>query len=112
MVTIPGLPASLPWKWIGVALAAIVVVSAVFFSIRAYGNARYDAGVDDNDAKWIAAGEALEEQSRAAAAAADKPADNRQAEFNEKLKEEKEKLDEASAAGTDPFDVLFGDDGV
>lgn len=43
---------SLPYKWIGVALAALAVVAAVFFSIRAYGSARYDAGVLEERVIW------------------------------------------------------------
>ena len=43
---------NLPYKWIGVALAALAVVAAVFFSIKAYGGARYDAGVLEERAVW------------------------------------------------------------
>lgn len=101
------LPPGIPWKWIGIGLGALLIVATVFFSIRAYGNARYDAGVSDTDAKWIEAGRIVEENNRAAAAAADDGAEEREQGFAEALQEEKEKLDEAAANDDDPFDILF-----
>lgn len=103
---------TLPYKWIGVALVGLLAVAAVFFAIRAYGDARYDAGVADTDARWIAAGEKLEQESEASANAADAAAEARTIQFNDALAEEKEKIDEAIAAGADPLDVLFPSGGV
>lgn len=99
---------SLPWKWIGIALAALAVVSAVAFSIKAYGNARYELGVTDTDKKWQEAAAVLERQSKEAATSADKAAGQREADYAKRLEEEKEKLDEAVRSGDSPFDVLFG----
>lgn len=98
------LPASVPWKWIGVALAALAIVVAIL----AYGSAKYDAGEAAADAKWQAAAAKLEKESIDAAVAAGVPADQREAVFAETLKAEKEKIDEAIAAGQSPADALFG----
>lgn len=46
------IPANIPWKWIGIGLAALAVVATVFFSIKGYGNARYDTGVAEERAIW------------------------------------------------------------
>lgn len=111
-MAIPAPPFTIPWKWIGVAVAALVIVSTVFFSIQAYGNSRFEAGEAKADAAWAAAADKLEEESKASATAADVPAIERQIEYNEKLAEEKDKIDEASETGGSVFDVMFDTDGV
>ncbi len=98
----------IPWKWIGVALAALAVVAAVIGSIMAYGNARYDAGVSDTDKAWQLAAEKLKQESAASGKKADAAADARADDYQKRLEEEKEKIDEAVQAGDSPFDVLFG----
>lgn len=45
-------PASVPWKWIGVTLAALGVVTAVVFGIKAYGSARAEAAQVAERAAW------------------------------------------------------------
>lgn len=98
---------ALPWKWIGIGFAALALVATIFFSIRAYGNARYDAGVTDTDAKWKAAAEELKRLSESAAEGAEDAAEAREQAFAARSAEEQEKLNDAIAQGEDPFDVLF-----
>lgn len=106
------IPANIPWKAIGIALAALMAVAAVWFSIDAYGDARYDAGQAKADADWKAAAEKLEEQSEEAGQKAETGAIEREAEYVERLEEEKERIDDAVREGDSPLDVLFGDGGV
>lgn len=68
----------------------------------------YSDGVRDTDDKWEEAGRLLAEQAEQAAGKADEASADRVADYQEQLAEEKEKLDEADAAGTSPLDVLFG----
>lgn len=96
--------ASLPWRWIGIGLTALMVALA----IRAYGNARYEAGVVATDAAWKAAAEKLQEQSDKAGEDADLEAAMREADFAKQLEDEKGKIDEAVRSGSSPLDVLFG----
>lgn len=86
---------------------AVVVLLAFYLVLDAYGDARYNAGKDHADAAWHAAAEALEAQSRASAADADKPADTRKAAYAAALRLEKEKIDATIAQGGDPLDILF-----
>lgn len=101
---IPFTMPALPWKYILIGLLALAAV----FGILQYGAAKFDAGEAHADAKWQAAAKKLEEQSEGAADAANKPADQREAVYVETLKAEKEKIDEAIAAGQSPADALFG----
>lgn len=96
-------PIKLP-DLIGIALLALAAV----FGILRYGAAKFDAGEAHADAKWEAAAKKLEAESEGAADAANKPADQREVVYAETLKAEKEKIDEAIAAGQSPADALFG----
>lgn len=105
-MALPALPVALkalPWKWIGVTFLFGLLVVAVIL----YGNSRADGREAEVNAQWIAAAEKLEEDSREAAAEAEVDAVVREGEYAEKLKAEKEKIDEVQAAGGDPFDALF-----
>ncbi len=81
---------------------------ALLIAIWAWGNSRYNAGVDATDAKWEEAGERLAEQAEEAAGQADAASAERTAEEFERVKDEKEKLDAATESGSSPLDVLFG----
>jgi len=94
----------LPLKTWLMILAAIALLIAVL----AWGQSRYDAGVEDTDAKWKAAGEKLARQARAAATEADRREARRIEDHQARVAEEREKIDEAVAAGDSPLDVLFG----
>jgi hypothetical protein len=86
---------------------ALVALGALYLILDAYGDARYDAGKDEADRQWRVASERLGRQSQDAAAAADRPAAERESAYADKLAAEKEKVDAAIADGGDPLDILF-----
>lgn len=94
-------------KFAGLAVygTAILLVLGAIWWLRADA---YSDGVAATDAKWEEAGRRLEQQAAEAAAAADDRADDRQAQEFDRVQQEKEKLDAASASGGSPWDVLFG----
>ncbi len=100
MPTIPNIPV----KYL-IAFGALIAFALL---IWAYGNARENAGVEKTDAKWEAAGERLAEEAKQAASSADRAAADRAASEFERVKQEKERLDEATDAGSSPWDVMFG----
>lgn len=67
----------------------------------------YSDGEKAEKVRWEQALREAEDKARAAAKHADKAADARQADYAEQVRDEKEKIDAAIEAGTDPFDVLF-----
>lgn len=89
-------------------LIGLGVLIALALAIWAFGNSRYNAGVDDTDAKWEEAGRKLAEQAEQSADEADADSAERAAEEFERVKDEKEKLDAATESGSSPLDVLFG----
>lgn len=99
-------------KAVGKRLAPLVAYGIVFLAVAgAVLWLRADAyrdGAKATDAKWVAAGAALERKAHAAATEADERSAERVRTANEQLAREKEKLDEAEALGTSPLDVLFG----
>lgn len=101
------LPATLPYKWIGIAVGTLLALAAIFFAINAYGDAKYDAGKAQADKEWQAAADLLAKQSQGAADAADIPASERAADYAKRLEDEKEKIRIAVDSGESPFDALF-----
>lgn len=91
-----------------IALGTAILVAALAWAVMAWGQARYDAGVSDTDAKWVEAGRRLEAQARSAGRAADTREADRIKDHAAEVAEEKEKIDAAIAAGDSPLDVLFG----
>lgn len=87
----------------GIGFVLLLVVGLILF-----GHARYDAGVEATDAKWYAASDKLQAQAAKSATAAGTASAARQIEYQAKLENEKERLDEAEREGSSPFDVLFG----
>lgn len=88
-------------------LLPLLLVAILLFSLNAWGDSRYEQGKDDADLAWKAAGRKLIEQSEAAAQGANDLAVLREAEYQQRLREEKEAIDAATIAGDDPLDVLF-----
>lgn len=88
------------WLMIG---GTIALVAAVLW----FGNARYQAGVADTDAKWEAAAEKLAQQARQSADVATQREAPRIAAHAAQVAAEKEKIDEAIAEGRSPLDALF-----
>ena len=97
-----------PHAWAAVALGAVAGVVILIVVVLSWGQSRYDAGVSATDARWVAAGKRLEEQAAASADAADRREVPRIENHTARVAEEKEKIDEAVAAGASPLDVLFG----
>ncbi len=89
-----------------------LVVLAFVLALNAYGDARYDAGVSETDAKWEEAGRRLEKQATVSAGKADAASVVRVEEFNDRVAAEKDRLDEAEREGSSPLDVLFGGNSV
>jgi hypothetical protein len=93
---------------IGLLIMIAVVVGAFFAILDAYGDAKFREGENHADAKWQQASEELEEDAEQSAERADEDSAERTAEYNQRLAEERERLDEAEAHGSSPLDVIFG----
>jgi len=87
---------------------ALAIVGALITAVLLWGNSRENDGVEKTDRKWEEAGELLEKQAAESAKKADDESAERVAEHQDKLKKEKELLDEADRDGSSPFDVIFG----
>lgn len=101
----------IPTKFAGIlAWAAIIIVAgfAIWLALDSYGDARYDAGVKDTDAKWEEASKKLEREAVKSATKADDKAAQRLEVFEEQVAREKEQIDDATRKGDSPLDVLFG----
>lgn len=97
-----------PHAWAAVAVGAVAAIVIVVVLILSWGQSRYDAGEKEADARWVEAGRRLENQAAQSATAADRREALRIETHTARVAEEKEKIDEAIAAGSSPFDVLFG----
>lgn len=96
-------PSRLTWTLIGV----VGLIAALWIGLILYGNARYRAGVEDTDAKWVAAGEKLKAQAAKSATRADQAEARRIEDHTEQLAAEKERIDAAISEGRSPLDALF-----
>ena len=94
----------LPWRKILFCVAAVAALVAV---VLFYGESRAGGREEKVNARWEAAAAKLEEASEEAAAASDRPADRRAADYSKRLKQEKDRIDEIESAGGDPLDALF-----
>lgn len=84
----------------------LILALAVAALVWLRADARSD-GVRAENARWEAALDKAEEQAEEAADAAEEQADEREGLEADRVREEKERIDEAVEAGQDPFDVLF-----
>lgn len=89
-----------------VALPLLVLV-AFYIALDAYGDSRFREGRQVEEAAWKAAHEKLLADAAAAAGSADTAALAATIDQAAKVEEEKERIDDAIADGTSPFDVLF-----
>lgn len=96
-------------RWAWALVGAVMLLVAFYFLLDAYGDSRYDSGKKDADAAWQAASDKLIKKSRDAGTKADKAAAVRQADYAAKVEDEKGRIDKATAEGSSPFDVLFGE---
>ena len=89
-------------------VAPILVVLILWLALSLYGSSRYKAGERAADARWVEAGRKLEIAAAKSAEQATKNEAPRIAEHQTQVRAETERIDEAVAAGSSPFDVLFG----
>lgn len=89
-----------------------ILALAAYLALLWWGNSRYNAGVEDTDAKWAEASAKLEHQAEVGAAQATGESAARVEQHNERLAAEKEKLDEAERTGSSAIDALFPVGGV
>lgn len=94
-------------KLIAFAVGALAL-AAIVIGILMWGQSRYDAGVVATDAKWVAAGQKLQDQARASGRAADVKEADRIEDHAARMAAEKERIDDAVAVGGSPLDALFG----
>jgi hypothetical protein len=93
------------WGWI--ALGAVVLLAAFYFTLDAYGDSRAREAAAKQDAIWQKAHDRLIQKDAEAKTKADKAAAARAADYAVKVEDEKEKIDATVAKGGDHFDVLF-----
>jgi hypothetical protein len=86
---------NLPWKWIGVGLAALALVAAVVFSIKAYGNARYEAGILEERTIWETAVAEAERKQAEAQRKADQNLAGQKAEDERRIAEGRQEIENA-----------------
>ena len=98
-----------PHAWAAVVLGAVAAIVILIVVVLSWGQSRYDAGVTATDARWVEAGRRLEKQAATSADAADRREAPRIENHAAQVAEEKEKIDEAVAAGSSPLDALFGE---
>lgn len=93
--------------WASKLLATLVPVLLVLGAIWWWGDSRYHAGEADEKARWEDAIRKANEVVDDAIDDADDAADEREADWAEIVEQEKERIDAAVGAGTDPLDELF-----
>lgn len=89
----------------------VLIIALFYMALTFYGNSRYNAGKEASDQAWKDASAKLEYDALAAGTKADEAAALRTQDYNDKLLEEKEKIDEAISTGNSPLDVLFAPNG-
>lgn len=94
------------------AIIPILILILFYMALDAYGDSREREGKASADAAWQKAADLVEAESQGAADAADIPADQRAADWAARVEQEKAAIDAQITNGGDPFDVLFGVDGV
>ena len=101
------MPFTLPrWAWYAIGAALLLV--AFLAERTSFGNRRFNAGAEREAAAWQKASDELLRKAANAKTAADKEAAARDAEYAARVKDERERIEKATAEGTSPFDVLFG----
>lgn len=99
-------------KLVGYVIIPLVVVGLLFWlissRISAYGERQFDAGVGNERAKWVEAGEKLKLDAEASATKADDRAVERLEQHKEQIDEDQKAVDQAVRDGSSPLDALFG----
>jgi hypothetical protein len=86
----------------------LLLLALLWWRVDAWGDRRYDAGVEATDARWQKASDQLKAEAARSATQADDAAAQRFEERAEQVRDEQERLDEAERTGSSPLDVLFG----
>jgi hypothetical protein len=101
------------WGWI--ALGAVMLMAAFYFTLDAYGDSRYEAGQEKADAAWVKANQKANDKLMAdvakARSKAEKEAATRAIKYNEQAIIEQGKIEAAVKDGSSPFNVLFPTEG-
>lgn len=95
-------------RWVWVAVFALILLAVFWWSLMAWGQARFDAGVAAADARWAEASQRLEDRAREAGQVADIKEAERIQEHAAETAAERERLNDAIDRGDSPLDVLFG----
>ncbi|MBO9624182.1 MAG: hypothetical protein J7500_15850 [Sphingomonas sp.] len=88
-------------------LIALALIGAVLIALKLYGDSRFKAGRETENAAWHAASEKLIQQAATSAKDADKAEVARVLDHTAKVEKEKERIDAAIENGSSPFDALF-----
>jgi hypothetical protein len=90
----------------------IVLLAVVIGGVAAWGKSKFNAGkregVEQTDAKWIAASEELKRKAALSASKADDAAAARLVEEVQNQSVDAAAVEKAKAEGTSPLDALFG----
>lgn len=85
----------------------LLIVGILYFLFDRAMDAAYDKGVKDTRAVYQKASDELMKDAGEAKTKADKQATIAAVQYAEKVEAEKEKIDDAIANGTSPYDVMF-----
>lgn len=85
----------------------LLILAAFYIALDAYGDSRFREGRAVENAAWKEAQDRLLAKAAEATGTANREDLARQLEHAAAVEQEKEKVDEAIADGTSPFDVLF-----
>lgn len=86
----------------------LLVIGLVWWRVDAWGDRRFNQGVEAHRALVAKASEELHRHAEESATQADDAAVERLDEHLQQTAEEQERLDEAARNGSSPLDVLFG----
>jgi hypothetical protein len=88
-------------------IGILLIVGAFLYLLNRVTDAAYDKGKADTEQVYKDAEAALLKQAGEATTKADKQAAVAAVEYAAQVQEEKEKIDDALANGTSPYDVMF-----
>lgn len=94
--------------WVVVGAVVLMLLIALVVAVMAWGDAKFREGERGADGRWREASAQLERKAREAGGVADRREADRIEDHAARVAREKEKIDEATAAGDSPLDALFG----
>lgn len=99
-------------KFVAYVAIPLLILVAFYLALDAYGDSRFREGRAAEEKAWKDAQDRLLQDAANSAGEADREDLARQMEHAAAVEEEKERVDDAIANGSSPFDVLFPADGV